>query len=857
MKQHNWMITVAVAVLTVFSGIAVAEDGFLMHGRVSFDTGTAMVKNASDDNWSAAVVNTLVMPGDTLWVDESGTAEVELAGGTFLRFADGSKAEVVSLPPNGYIRGWMGSFYVHRLSRSQGDFIFTTPSATVEVPADSMVRVDIEAAGAATISVRWGSARVRTDQGGEVTAVENTRVWVDPGLLPSEPTSFDRAQTDAFDDWNTDRARLLVEGVRTVPKNVTLRETTVGGYDLHRYGEWVSVDNRSYWRPTVVANYVPYRHGYWNYMPAVGHVWVDEYPFAYVTTHYGRWRHTPSYGWVWSYDNVWSPAWVASVRVGDYYAWSPVDYYNRPVVVAGSSTFTLGGVSFCSFSTSYVRQSYLYGGPRYVYAPTTVVINTFNAAPPRQVHVWNIANSRHSRPSVPFDSRYIAGERDYNPRRSIRGGQGDWIKDFAPSDRARRLEAGLGRSHFAAASSRSTSGRSMRTASAESNRVARPRQVRLGQTEQTYVARSARTKEASASTRTQFVPESARLASLTERSGSAIRSGATGRESLRNGAVPAANGTARGIGTPRDTAASRELNLRSGTTTSSRRSGSSNHESNRVALRDMESSVPSPRTSLMPERTAIRSNNGTASSRTSQPGSSSSRGSAIPSPTVRRQGTSLQRSAPAPTTSRTKRPDSTSSRNNLTPSPTIRRTAPAPAPSPGLRREGTSTQRSTPAPTTSRTTPPGTSSSRNKLTPSPTIRRTAPAPAPSPSVRRSAPTPSPSPSVRRSAPTSAPSPSVRRSAPTPTPSPSVRRSAPTPSPSPSVRRSAPSSRPSTSSRSLSAPTPSSKRSSSSRSSSRSGSLSPSSRPSLPSSRSSSSSVRRPASSSRSNLRSRR
>ncbi|HQW84945.1 MAG TPA: M13 family metallopeptidase N-terminal domain-containing protein, partial [Ferruginibacter sp.] len=49
-------------------------------------------------------------------------------------------------------------------------------------------------------------------------------------------------------------------------------------------------------------------------------------------------------------------------RVGDYYAWSPVDYYNRPVFVTGGTMFSLGGVSFCSYSTSYVRHSYLYSG---------------------------------------------------------------------------------------------------------------------------------------------------------------------------------------------------------------------------------------------------------------------------------------------------------------------------------------------------------------------------------------------------------------------------------------------------------------------------------------------------------------
>jgi len=794
MKQKNRMITTAVAVFAFLAGAAVADSEFLMHGRISFDTGTAMVKNASEETWSAAVVNTLVMPGDTLWVDKSGTAELEMAGGTFLRLADGSKAELVSLPPSGYVRGWTGSFYVHRLTRSQGDFIFTAPSATVEIPADAMVRVDIDVSGAATVSVRWGSAKVRTDQGGEVTATENTRVWIDPGLLPSEPTPFDRAQTDSFDDWNNERTRLLVEGVRTVPKEIVIQDTAVGRYDLDRYGEWVYVDSRPYWRPTVVVNYVPYRYGYWNYIPAIGHVWVDEYPFAYVTTHYGRWRHVPAYGWLWSYDPVWSPAWVASVRVGDYYAWSPVDFYNRPVFVTGGAVFTLGGVSFCSFSTSYVRHSYLYSGPTYVYAPTTVVINTFTAAPPQHVSVWNIAYDRRARPAVPFDSRYIAGERDYNPRRSIRGAQGDWVKDLAPSDRAQRLEASLGRREFASAAPRSGEGRSLRTASTEGSRVAQPRQVRLDQTEQTYFARTARTEGGAAtSTRSMFVPESARLANLGgERNGGAVRSAASAGTSIRDGAAVPQTHTERS-GAP-DGPATRDgqVNLRSADVASGRSRTSTDAEtpSGRVALRDMESGTPSPRTSVMPERTTIRSNSGTPSPRTVPAPSPTP----APAPTVRRESAPVQRTAPAPSPA---------------PAPTVRREsapvqrsmpAPSPAPAPTVRRESAPVQRSMPAPSPA---------------PAPTVRREsapvqrttpAPSPAPAPTVRREsapvqrttpAPSPAPAPTVRREsapvqrsmpAPSPAPAPTVRReSAP-------IQRSAPAPTSSMPSLRSMPSSR---------------------------------------------------------------
>ena len=853
MKQYAWQTTLALAAFFALLSASGAADEFLLHGRVSFDTGATMVKGASEDEWSAAVVNTLVMPGDTLWVDESGVSEIEMAGASFLRLADSSRAEVVSLPPQAHVRGWKGSFYVHRLTRSQGDFIFTTPSATVEIPADAMVRLDIDGAGAVTVSVRWGSARIRTDEGGEVTAADSMRVWIDPGFLPSEAALFDRAQTDAFDDWNNERARTLAEGASTTPKNVVIQGTTVGRHDLARYGEWVTVDSRPYWRPTVVRNYVPYRHGYWNYVPAVGHVWVDEYPFAYVTSHYGRWRHTASYGWLWSYDPVWSPAWVASVRVGDYYAWAPVDYYHRPVLVSSGVTFSVGGIAFSHYSTSYVRASYLYAGPRYVHRPTTVIINNFTTTPLRQVHIWNISPDRRRRPSVPYDSRIIAGGRDYSPRRSIRGGRGDWVKDFAPSDRARRLEANLGRTQFAASSR--AENRSLRTASADNARTARTRQVRLSQTEQAYLATSRGERGDATSARSLFVPESTRLGR-----------DATGRDAVSRPSVPrqeAGRGRTGDVtvrGTESESIASRPTS-RDGIRETVRDTTTPRSAAQPTApTSDRRGATTTPERTLRPERTGTESVRETTvprttarptaptSERTMRPGrtgTESVRDTTTPRSTVRPTApTTERRSATAP--ERTPRPESTGVRQGTTTSvrrdgdtPSLRTregsdsgrvalrdmesSAPAPQRTP-IRQDGTTStprgftappasaprssfttpnrtpmrqERTTPAPSTRSVTPPA---SRQEP---PTVRRTSP-PTPTPRTEVSPPS---RPTVRqqsgtsqRSAtpPAARPGTSVRReSAPAPSTrsiTPPTTRSAPAPSTrsaAPPVTRSAP------------------------------------------------------------------
>jgi hypothetical protein len=439
--------------------LAGAAD-FAMHARVSFDAGGAMIKGTDDPDWGQAMMNTLVMPGDTVWVDKEATSEIEFAGGTFMRLADGSKAEVTQLPPNGLARGWRGSFYVQRLSRAAGDFVFATPACKVQIERSACVRVDVIDNGATTVSVRWGRVTVQTDAGGAEAVSEGERVWVDPGMLPSAPTPFDRSEEDVFDAWNRDRTKLLAGGpAQTAAKRVVIDETVIGASDLAPYGEWIEVDNRSYWRPTVVTDYVPYRTGYWSCVPSVGQVWVESYPFSYVTCHYGRWTHHEHYGWIWGYDPVWSPAWVASVHCGDYLMWAPVDWDCRPVIVHSSATFMVGGIAFGIDSCSYVRSDYLMYGPTYVTCMDPVAIDYFHHHE-REVNVWNINLGHHDPIRVPY-GRPLGMDRDFNPRRSIRNPQMLSEHGIAAHDRVRSLEASVGRDRFSAIDK--TGGRGVRT----------------------------------------------------------------------------------------------------------------------------------------------------------------------------------------------------------------------------------------------------------------------------------------------------------------------------------------------------------------------------------------------------------
>lgn len=466
---HRILWVSAIALLAFCAPSAVAEN--LLHARVSFDSGGAMIRGTADADWSYATVNTLVLPGDTLWVDKKGTLEVEMSGGTFLRMADGSKAEVVALPPSMLVKGWVGAFYVQRISRSTGEVTFETPVCKVSVQRDSHVRVDVISSGATTVTVRWGRATVWAEGGESTVLAIGQRCYCDPGYLPSEPRPFNRNDEDAFDEWNRERARLLATGSDNVPDPVIVKSEPIGFADLNSYGEWIYEDSVHYWRPTFVVDYIPYRAGHWSFVPGCGYVWVGDYPFCYVTSHYGRWRHHPRYGWLWTYRDTWGPAWVASVRYGPNFVWCPLDPWGYPVVTT-TDYFYVGGLRFGVYASTYCPVDSLFMGPCFV---NPCVPSIFYNVPRNEINIWNIyigGYDHHHR--IPYRDNNIR-VRDYSPRRVIRGFDGSELGKATSRARVAALEV------FEGGRSYSAPGRpsSIRTTAGNEGRTAQMRTVRL------------------------------------------------------------------------------------------------------------------------------------------------------------------------------------------------------------------------------------------------------------------------------------------------------------------------------------------------------------------------------------------
>ncbi len=731
MKSNRRFSGLALVAAVGLTTALAAHGQDVLHARVSFDAGSTLVMGGDAAEWANATINTLVFSGDTLWVDRQGTAEIEFSGGSYLRMADGSKAEVTSLPPSAAVRVWTGSVYVHRMNRSSGDFVVTTPACTVQVDKNTNARVDVSADGATVVSVRWGRAYVRAGSEPPVIPVEAQRVYVDPGMLPSEPVPFDRSLEDAFDTWNRERSELLVNGWNQVPSGVTVEPATLGVSELASSGEWVYVEDRPYWRPTVVVDYVPYRYGCWSYVPAYGHVWVGHYDFSYITSHYGRWSYFPTYGWCWGYDPIWSPAWVATVRYGPYFVWSPIDFYNRPVFWGSANYFNCGGLNWNFYACSFAPWDQIYWGPGHIMPLFGSNITTIYAD---DVHIWNIYTGNYphrDRYRIPYsDSRLTV--RDYNPSRSIRGPQVYGPSGRSASDRVRTLEAGVGRDRFNTGEAPGV--RTVRTASTSGGRSANVRTIT--QIERPSRDALLRTETGRAGTpgtvaRTDVDTDPGRARVRTERPDATPASPRTPGErtapSIRTESPDAPSGrTAPPVSRPDTGASPRTPGER---TAPSIRTESPDAPSGRTAP-----PVSRPDTGVSPRTPGER----TAPTIRTQPPSAPSVGRTAPSgpsrpsaPTIRTvpssSGPSISRTSPRPSAS-----DNAPSRViTVRPSPTTR-TAPSPAPEP----------RSTPEPSRSSAPP-----SRSYTAPAPSRSYTAPAPsrsytAPAPSRSYTAPAPS-------------------------------------------------------------------------------------------------------------------
>ncbi len=366
-RKRYWISAVWVVCIALLGGAAFAQDDPPPQaGRLSVVYGTVSIEPAGTDQWGGAYPNYPLGPGDRIYTDQDGRAEIQI-GQTYVRVAPNSDVTLVEVSPNAISFGvGQGSLHVHAQGLWQGQSLYVqTPSGSATLNQPANLRVDVMPSDqAAVFTDFYGSVYVSGAGGfgantlqGQVLELTGTNPVYPQWLAPNYP--------DDFDHWSDMRDQQIAraQSYRYVSPEIP------GAYDLDVNGEWMpDSDYGPIWFPRVRPGWAPYRYGHWVHHQPWGWVWVEDEPWGYAPFHYGRWVN---YGGRWG----WVPGPPAAHPV-----WSPA-----LVVFAGGGQIGGGGMSvWFPLGPGEPYRPWYPCSPRYIDE-----VNISNIRPTRVVHVQN------------------------------------------------------------------------------------------------------------------------------------------------------------------------------------------------------------------------------------------------------------------------------------------------------------------------------------------------------------------------------------------------------------------------------------------------------------------------------------
>lgn len=328
------------ALLTLFAAfgfipsVVSGQDLRFRDGRFLETMGGVMIQRADEAGADEAVRNMPFLPGDRVWTDDSGRAEILFSSGEILWIS--GRAKVDSLGREGReeeerlgLRLFAGSFGA-RVHRGGPGFEFRAPGGSLTTTGPAAFRLDVRG-GETVISVREGE--VLLDFAGErTTARSGQRIHYRDGRVEG-PFTLTRADSDEFDDWCDERGAELDR--YAMDSDRLPDELDEYGYELAQNGEWVYEEPAGYvYVPRVASDWAPYTYGRWVYT-LYGWTWIADEPWGFVTSHYGRWGYSSRIGWHWMPRTGFSGAWVGwSSPVGAWgntIGWSALGFDDRPI----------------------------------------------------------------------------------------------------------------------------------------------------------------------------------------------------------------------------------------------------------------------------------------------------------------------------------------------------------------------------------------------------------------------------------------------------------------------------------------------------------------------------------------------
>jgi hypothetical protein len=281
--------------------------------RLSLTDGTVTFQPAGVQEWTAAETNRPLTTGDSLWVDEIGHAEVEIANGA-LRLSEKTGFTILNLDDHTtQIKLTQGNLAVRMTRINSGEIVeVDTPNTAVAIRKAGDYQLKVSPTGDTTVvTVSDGSAEASAGAR-NVTLAKSQSATVSgiqsPTLNLSAPAPDPGSNKDRYFDARDRRPESM--------SSAYVADGMVGTSDLDDNGTWLSV--RGYgmaWIPRVPKGWEPYRFGHWAWVDPWGWSWVDDQPWGFAPFHYGRWIQV-DVGWAWlpggaGVQAAYSPAMVA------------------------------------------------------------------------------------------------------------------------------------------------------------------------------------------------------------------------------------------------------------------------------------------------------------------------------------------------------------------------------------------------------------------------------------------------------------------------------------------------------------------------------------------------------------------
>src|SRR5579863_5597476 len=313
-SSKRFVFAAVCAAATMAAASAFAQDDPPPEaGRISYISGNVSIQPVTSDDWGQAYPNLPIGPGDRIFTDSDGRAEIQV-GQTYVRIGPNSDVTLVDDSAfNINVGVAQGSIRLHSYGLWPRQLLdISTPNGNAEFGSAGDLRVDVMPTDGATVFTNLG-------QFADITAAGDFRQELDYGqsleLAGSNPVSpqwLQPAGPDDLDSWSQQRDQQLsrVASFQYVSPDIP------GAADLDAYGDWQpATEYGAVWFPRdVAADWQPYHEGHWIDRQPWGWVWVEDEPWGYAPFHYGRWvNYDNRWGWVPGPVNVrpiWSPALV-------------------------------------------------------------------------------------------------------------------------------------------------------------------------------------------------------------------------------------------------------------------------------------------------------------------------------------------------------------------------------------------------------------------------------------------------------------------------------------------------------------------------------------------------------------------